>query len=128
MSWKDKTCGQCDNFVEVPPPPGTILDLNRPKRYVCRANPPNVMFAIGDRGGKPFPLPLTSMYPIHDELMPACRLFDSEEFDREREEKLFKAFCKQSSPGHDIDRQPDGTVNLEGYFDLLEVVKYMKEG
>lgn len=72
--WKNSTCGKCTYAVELPRQ--GIPDLNAPKLLICRKNPPQIVYAIvQERGGRPSPAPMGSMYPMIDETFIACSNF-----------------------------------------------------
>lgn len=87
--WKTKRCGTCRFNTEAPRPPG-VVDLKAPKIYLCRKNPPTLLFAIGQAGpnAPPQPMPLGSAYTMVDENYPACSWHE----EKPKDDSMFAGF------------------------------------
>lgn len=75
-SYKKLKCGQCMHQERAPRPPNKPIDLKEPPVLICRKNPPQIVYAIGQGPqGQPIPMQLGSMYPMVGLDYPACSRF-----------------------------------------------------
>lgn len=78
--WKHAKCGDC-KFKDEAPGSRNPANLSAPPIYICRHNPPQVIYAMAPSrvaGGPPQPVPLGSMYPLIDVTQIACSYHEKE--------------------------------------------------